>query len=100
MIYCFRSMTLQQDAELQSKKEQYAESLLEGFSEGGTLYGLPSGTQTMVMYYNKDIFDEKASSTRRKAGPGMNFWRRLKSLHMKKMERPYMDTDYPVLIFS
>lgn len=47
------------DAELQSKKEQYAESLLEGFSEGGILYGLPSGTQTMVMYYNKDIFDEK-----------------------------------------
>ena len=40
-------------------RDRYAESLLEGFSEGGTLYGLPSGTQTMVMYYNKDIFDEK-----------------------------------------
>lgn len=38
---------------------EYAQSLLEGFSVDGKLYGLPNGTQTMVMYYNKKLFDEK-----------------------------------------
>lgn len=47
------------DPGLSKLKEEYAPSLLEGFSDGGTLYGLPGGTQTMVMYYNKDIFDQK-----------------------------------------
>lgn len=47
------------DPELLKLKGEYAPSLLEGFSDGGTLYGLPGGTQTMVMYFNKDIFDKK-----------------------------------------
>lgn len=46
------------DESLSSLKEEYAPSLLEGFSSDGKLYGLPSGAQTMVMYYNKTMFDE------------------------------------------
>ena len=44
------------DDYLSELKDEYAESLLEGFSVDGKLYGLPSGTQTMVMYYNKHMF--------------------------------------------
>ncbi|MCD7737267.1 MAG: sugar ABC transporter substrate-binding protein [Lachnospiraceae bacterium] len=40
-------------------ENEYAESLLDGFTVDDTLYGLPSGTQTMVIYYNKNFFDEK-----------------------------------------
>lgn len=46
------------DDYLSELKDEYAESLLEGFSVDGKLYGLPSGTQTMVMYYNKHMFDD------------------------------------------
>ena len=46
------------DEELTAKKDQYAPSLLEGFSSGDSLYGLPNGTQTMVVYYNKHMFDD------------------------------------------
>ncbi len=47
-----------EDDYLTQLKGEYAESLLSGFSVGGKLYGLPSGTQTMVMYYNKHMFDD------------------------------------------
>lgn len=40
------------------KENEYAEALLKGFSADGKLYGLPNGTQTMVIYYNKAMFDE------------------------------------------
>lgn len=46
------------DETLSALNKEYAPSLLEGFSVDGSLYGLPSGTQTMVMYYNKTMFDE------------------------------------------
>ena len=46
------------DEYLSELKGEYAEALLEGFSIDGKIYGLPSGTQTMVMYYNKKMFDE------------------------------------------
>ncbi len=46
------------DEQLSKLKGEYAESLLNGFSVDGKLYGLPNGTQTMVMYYNKKMFDE------------------------------------------
>lgn len=38
---------------------EYAQSLLDGFSVDGNLYGLPNGTQTMLIYYNKAMFDEQ-----------------------------------------
>ena len=37
--------------------EGIAQSLLDGFTIDGGLYGIPSNTQTMVMYYNKTLFD-------------------------------------------
>lgn len=37
--------------------EGIAQSLLNGFTINGKLYGIPSNTQTMVMYYNKTLFD-------------------------------------------
>ena len=46
------------DEELTAKKDQYAPSLLEGFTVNDSLYGLPNGTQTMVVYYNKHMFDD------------------------------------------
>lgn len=46
------------DSYLSNLQSQYAEALLEGFKVNNQLYGLPSGTQTMVMYYNKNMFDE------------------------------------------
>ncbi len=46
------------DDSLTELKGEYAEALLEGFNVDSHLYGLPSGTQTMVMYYNKTMFDE------------------------------------------
>lgn len=46
------------DEQLSKLKGEYAESLLNGFSVDGKLYGLPNGTQTMVMYYNKKMFDD------------------------------------------
>lgn len=36
----------------------YPEALLDGFSRDEKTYGIPSGTQTMVMYYNKDMLKE------------------------------------------
>lgn len=35
----------------------YPQALLDGFSRDGKTYGIPSGTQTMVMYYNKEMLD-------------------------------------------
>lgn len=35
----------------------YRESLLEAYSAGGVQYGLPSSFSTVVLYYNKDLFD-------------------------------------------
>lgn len=49
---------VEEDEYLTGLEEEYADSLLDGFSVGDQLYGLPSGTQTMVMYYNKDMFDQ------------------------------------------
>lgn len=46
------------DQELSKVKEEYAPVLLDGFSVDDNLYGLPNGSQTMVMYYNKTMFDE------------------------------------------
>lgn len=40
-------------------ENEYAQSLLDGFSVGDNLYGLPNGTQTMLVYYNKAMFDEQ-----------------------------------------
>lgn len=37
--------------------EGIAQSLLDGFTIEGKLYGIPFNTQTMVMYYNKTLFD-------------------------------------------
>lgn len=45
------------DEDLTAKKSEYAEVLLDGFSVDGNIYGLPNGTQTMVVYYNKEMFD-------------------------------------------
>lgn len=47
-----------EDQDLSKVKEEYAPALLDGFSVDDNLYGLPNGTQTMVMYYNKTMFDE------------------------------------------
>lgn len=47
-----------ENQDLSKVKEEYAPVLLDGFSVDDNLYGLPSGTQTMVMYYNKTMFDE------------------------------------------
>lgn len=47
-----------EDQDLSKVKEEYAPILLDGFSVDDNLYGLPNGTQTMVMYYNKTMFDE------------------------------------------
>lgn len=44
------------DSTLSANKGNYAKSLINGFTVGGSLYGIPNGTQTMVMYYNKTIF--------------------------------------------
>lgn len=47
-----------EDQDLSKVKEECAPVLLDGFSVDDNLYGLPNGTQTMVMYYNKTMFDE------------------------------------------
>lgn len=47
-----------EDQDFSKVKEEYAPVLLDGFSVDDNLYGLPNGTQTMVMYYNKTMFDE------------------------------------------
>ena len=47
-----------EDQDLSKVKEEYAPVLLDGFNVDDNLYGLPNGTQTMVMYYNKTMFDE------------------------------------------
>lgn len=47
-----------EDQDLSKVKEEYAPVLLDGFCVDDNLYGLPNGTQTMVMYYNKTMFDE------------------------------------------
>ena len=47
-----------ENQDLSKVKEEYAPVLLDGFSVDDNLYGLPNGTQTMVMYYNKTMFDE------------------------------------------
>ncbi len=46
------------DESLKKLRGEYAVSLINGFSVDGKLYGLPNGTQTMVMYYNKKMFDD------------------------------------------
>lgn len=50
------------DGYLSGLQEEYADALLKGFSVSNQLYGLPSGTQTMVIYYNKVMFDEAGIS--------------------------------------
>ena len=47
------------DADMSAQLPGFAKSLLDGFSHDGKLYGIPNGTQTMVVYYNKAIFDAK-----------------------------------------
>lgn len=44
------------DPSLSANINNYAQSLKNGFTIDGSLYGIPGGTQTMVMYYNKTIF--------------------------------------------
>jgi multiple sugar transport system substrate-binding protein len=46
------------DSELSELLGKYPQSLIDGFSGNGKLYGLPSTTQTMVIYYNKAYFDK------------------------------------------
>ncbi len=45
------------DEELTALVAEYTPAILSGISDGDIIYGLPTGTQTMVMYYNKDMFD-------------------------------------------
>lgn len=45
------------DPELTELVGEYTPAILSGISNGDIIYGLPTGTQTMVMYYNKDMFD-------------------------------------------
>lgn len=45
------------DSDMIALKPNFAQSLLDGFSYEGKQYGIPNGTQTMVVYYNKDLFD-------------------------------------------
>ena len=47
------------DADMSAQLPEFAQSLLDGFSYDGKLYGIPNGTQTMVVYYNKALFDAK-----------------------------------------
>lgn len=47
------------DADMSAQLPEFAQSLLDGFSYDGKLYGIPNGTQTMVIYYNKALFDAK-----------------------------------------
>jgi len=49
-----------EDADIAARLEEIPESLQTGFSIDGSLYGIAKGTQTMVIYYNKNIFDEKS----------------------------------------
>lgn len=39
-------------------RAQFSESVWEGVKWDGEVYGIPSGAQTAVIYYNKDLFDE------------------------------------------
>lgn len=39
-------------------REHYSESVWEGVKWEGDVYGVPSGAQTAVIYFNKDLFDE------------------------------------------
>lgn len=48
---------IENDPELTALVAEYTPAILSGISNGETIYGLPTGTQTMVMYYNKDMFD-------------------------------------------
>ena len=48
------------DEELTAKKDQYAPSLLEGFTVNDSLYGLPNGTQTIVKERIEGGANEKA----------------------------------------
>ena len=68
------------DEELTAKKDQYAPSLLEGFTVNDSLYGLPNGTQTMVVYYNKHMFDEAGLEFHRMDGHGISSEKLLRSL--------------------
>jgi len=47
------------DSEMDIRVKTFAKPLLEGFSKDGELYAVPNGSQTMVMYYNKAVFDAK-----------------------------------------
>jgi multiple sugar transport system substrate-binding protein len=47
------------DSVMSVKIKEYPDSLINGFSSGGRIYGIPNGSQTMVMYYNKAIFDAR-----------------------------------------
>lgn len=46
------------DNDLKTRLDQYPDAILKGFKVNDKLYGMPNGSQTMVMYYNKDIFDK------------------------------------------
>lgn len=48
---------IESDPELSALVQEYTPAILSGISDGDTIYGLPTGTQTMVMYYNKEMFD-------------------------------------------
>jgi multiple sugar transport system substrate-binding protein len=48
---------IDQDQDLANMVSEYTPAILSGISDGDTIYGLPTGTQTMVMYYNKNMFD-------------------------------------------
>jgi multiple sugar transport system substrate-binding protein len=40
-------------------KEEFLPRLVEGFSDKGTLYGIPKDFNAYALFYNKDIFDEQ-----------------------------------------
>lgn len=43
--------------------QNYPEALVEGFSSDEALYGIPQNSQTIAMWYNKDLFEEAGVDT-------------------------------------
>lgn len=68
------------DADLTNTVSQYTDAILSGCSDGDTIYGLPGGTQTMVMYYNKKIFDEKGVAYPKEGWTWDDFYETAKAL--------------------
>lgn len=39
------------------KAEEFLSTLIQGFSRGGKIYGIPKDFNTLALFYNKDLFD-------------------------------------------